>query len=197
MWSEILLIICSLISIGILLFYSGKNYLHLRCFLSISLICIIASISASFFFSEFETEIKEWTKVTGISFALVVIAILIREMKPTYVRYPVIFSYVPLAIIAVYPFISDAEILKNLLNQLLQGGAIAVSLLLYVSLKDKLEKHYLFIIGMLLFATAFGFYWFGGEYSSEMMIWTWQLPMAAGIILTGMQSSELFTRLNP
>lgn len=196
MWSEILLIICSLFSIVILLFYSGKNYLHLRCFLSVSLISVIVSISTSFFISEFDTEINEWTKVTGISFALVVIAILIREMKPTYVRYPVIFSYVPLAILAVYPFISDADILKDLLNQLLQGGAIVVSLLLYLSLKDKLEKHYLFLTGMLLFATAFGFYWFSGEIGSEM-IWTWQTPMAAGIILISLQTSEMFTGPNP
>jgi len=195
-WSEILLIICCLFSIGVLLFYSGRNYLHLRFFLSVSLISIIVSISTSFIYSAYETEINEWTKITGISFALVVIAIQIREMKPTYVRYPVIFSYMPLAIIAVYPFISDAEILKDLLNQLLQGGAIVVSLLLYLSLKDKLEKHYLFLIGVLLFATAYGFYWFGGEIGSEM-IWAWQLPMAAGIILLGMQTSELFTRLNP
>jgi Na+/melibiose symporter-like transporter len=98
--------------------------------------------------------------------------------------------------LAVYPFISDADVLKDLLNQLLQGGAIVVSLLLYLSLKDKLEKHYLFIIGTLFFATAFGFYWFGGDIGLEM-IWTWQTPMAAGIILISLQSSEIFTRLNP
>lgn len=196
LWSEILTIICSLTAIVSLLFYAGNKYIHLRIFLSLSLINIILNFSTSFGLDLYETEILEWTKIISVSFALVVTAILIREMKPTYARYPVLFSYVPLLIIAVYPFISDAAILKNVLNQMLQGGAIIVAVLLYFSMYKILSRHYLYILGILLFACSFGFYWYSGDYSS-MYTWAWQLPLSIGIIVLSFKISELFMKLEP
>lgn len=196
LWSEILTIICSLTAIVIILFYSGNKYVHLRIFLSLSLLSIILNLSTSFGLDLYETEIVEWTKIVSISFILVVTAILIREMKPTYARYPVLFSYVPLLIIAVYPFISDAAILKNVLNQLLQGGAIVVAILLYLSMYKSLSKHFLYILGILLFAFSFGFYWYSGNYSS-LYSWAWQLPLSMGIVIISFKVSEIFIKLEP
>lgn len=190
MWSEILLLICSSIAILLLFFRSGSEYLHVKLLCSGSFISIIISFLAQHVV--YESLILEWTKIAGISFFLIVLAILIRELKPEYARYPVFFSFLPLGVIVVYPFISDAAILKNLLNQLLQGGAIIVSLLLSFSLYSKLNNAGVYILGLIFFTIAYAIYWFG-EFIHTLYPWSWQLPMALGLISAALITTDILS----
>lgn len=132
----------------------------------------------------------EWTKITGITFVMLVLASVIRHFKPLYTRYPLSFSFTPVVILIFYPFITDADVLKNLLNQLLQGGAILISFLLYLTLGNKLRSHFIFLAGILLFILAYGLYWFGNDLTS-LNPWAWQLFMAAGVITMSQSTIEI------
>jgi hypothetical protein len=194
-WSEILVILCSLISIVILFFYSGSSFLHLRIFFTISALSIIAGTGGPIFYEQYANDIIEWSKVIGITFSLIVVALLIREMKPEYARFPVFFSYIPLLIIAVYPFISDAQILKDVLNLILQGGTLLIVFLLYLTLINKIDNHLLFLLALILLTLTYGFYWFGGDFISNHP-WTWQLPFITGMILKSLKFADIFKNLN-
>lgn len=142
----------------------------------------------------YEPLVLEWVKIVGISFFLFVLAITVRQLKPEYARYPIFFSYLPLGIIAVYPFISDADVLKDLLNQLLQGGGLAVSIVLFFSLYSKLTKPAMYTLGLVLLTIAYAVYWFGESIHSHYP-WTWQLPMAGGLILATLAATEVLSYL--
>jgi hypothetical protein len=194
-WSDILVIICSFLSIIILFFYAGNRYLHLRLYLSISVLSIIAATGGPIFYEHLANDIVEWSKVAGITFTLIVMALLIREMKPAFARFPVLFSYMPLFIILVYPFIADVQILKDVLNQILQGGALFIVLLFYLTLIRKMDDHILFLLSIILFTAAYLLYWFGGEFPGNHL-WTWQLPLISGMILITLKFADIFKNLN-
>jgi len=188
-WSEILLLICSCTAILLLFLKSGSGYLRIKLLCTGSFLAVIVSFIAQHIVA-YESLIIEWTKISGISFFLIVVAITIRELKPEYARYPVFFSYLPLGIIAVYPFITDADVLKNLLNQMLQGGGLVVSLLLYFSFYGKLKNYGMYMGGIVLFIIAYAIYWFADAFSL-LYPWAWQLPLAIGFIMASIVGSEI------
>jgi len=194
-WSDILVIICSIVSIIILFFYAGNKYLHLRLYLSITLLAIISATGGPIFYEQIAYEISEWSKIIGITFSLIVMALLIREMKPIFARFPVLFSYIPLLIIIIYPFITETQILKDILNQILQGGTLIIVFLFYLTLIKKLDDHYLFLLALSLFILAYALFWFGGDFT-ENYSWTWQLPLITGMIVMSMKFADIFRNLN-
>jgi hypothetical protein len=194
-WSDILVIICSIVSIIILFFYAGNKYLHLRLYLSISLLTLISATGGPIFYEHIAYEISEWSKITGITFSLIVMALLIREMKPVFSRFPVLFSYIPLLIVVAYPFITEAQILKDILNQILQGGTLFIVFLFYLTLIKKLDDHFLFLLALSLFTISYGLYWFGGDFTGNHS-WPWQLPLITGMILMSLKFAEIFKNLN-
>lgn len=193
MWSEILLLICSSIAVLLLFLRSERGFLRAKLLCSGALIAVIIGLLAHYF-GAYEPLILEWVKIVGISFFLFILAITIRELKPEYARYPVFFSYLPLGIIAVYPFISDADVLKDLLNQLLQGGGLVVSIMLFFSLYSKLTNRAMYTLGLVLLTIAYAVYWFGESIHTHYP-WTWQLPMAGGLILAALAATEVLSYL--
>ena len=75
--------------------------------------------------------IKEWSAIVAISFALSGLAILIRNAKPAFARFPLTFTAFPLLIIVAHPFAINTIILKYWLIGIYQGGAIIIGALMY------------------------------------------------------------------
>ncbi|MEX2584785.1 MAG: hypothetical protein WD315_00235 [Balneolaceae bacterium] len=120
---------------------------------------------------------KGWLSIVSITILLVVLANLIRELKPVYTRYPVYFTYSPFIILASYPFILNTNSLIVLMNQILQGGALLITLLLYLTLFQKLGRHMVYFGGFLLLLITFLGYWF---FSDSIASWMWHVTFASG-----------------
>src|SRR5690625_2156099 len=178
-WSEILLLVCSALSL-FLLFYKGSGHRESRIFAAIA----ILSVSVTLFpgmFSAREAMVLEWARITGITTVLLVLAFIIRQLKPYYARYPYPFSFTPLAVLIFYPMVSDTAVLKDLLNQILQGGALLIALLLTLSLGRSIQKNFMLWGGVLLLMISCIAYWM---ISAEAFTpWLWQSSLSLGMVL--------------
>lgn len=121
---------------------------------------------------------KGWISIGSITILLVVLANLIRELKPVYTRYPAYFTYSPFIILISYPFILNASNLIVLMNQILQGGALLITLLLYLALFQKLRRHMVYFGGFLLLLITYLGYWF---FSDSIASWMWHVTFVTGI----------------
>lgn len=194
-WSEILLLVSAALSL-FLLFYKGSGHRQIRIFAAIA----ILSVSVTLFpgmFSAREAMVLEWARITGITTVLLVLAFIIRQLKPYYARYPYPFSFTPLAVLIFYPMVSDTAVLKDLLNQILQGGALLIALLLTLSLGRRIQKRFILWGGVLLLTISCAAYWM---ISAEAFSpWLWQSSLALGMVLCSwsfMDISELLDQGN-
>lgn len=192
LWSELLVITISAGAAFWLFFFSGKESLHAKFHLSLAVLCVFSAFVPFPVTDQVAAVIEEWVSILGVTFLLVMFALLIRELKPVYARYPFGFTYTPLLIPVVYPFIADADILKMLLNQILQGGVLAIALLLYIPVIRFVKQHLIYIISVLLLGVTFVIYWFepAGVASS-----VWHLTLSFGILGGTYSLNKLFRTL--
>ncbi|MEX0639196.1 MAG: hypothetical protein WD094_01950, partial [Balneolaceae bacterium] len=130
-WSEILyLFSCAGVTLYILLFKRGVSLIEFRPLLSASVI----TSAFPFLFKNLPTQqsqvVSEWSMLVSVTLLLITLALFIYRMKPVYNRFPYPFVYLPFLVLIFYPLISDAEILKDFLNILLQSGALLIFILL-------------------------------------------------------------------
>lgn len=186
-WSEILLLVCAVLSIFLLL-YNSSRHRQIRVFASVAILSVVATLVPDLLAIQ-ETVIVEWAMVTGITAALLALASIIRELKPYYARYPYPFSFTPLAILIFYPMLSDTAVLKDLLNQILQGGALLITLLLAISLARRVENRLSLLTGVGLLIVACIAYW--APVDDSLIPWLWQSTLALGMVLCSWSFMEV------
>lgn len=126
---------------------------------------------------------KEWSGIVSISFTLVGLAILIRNAKPEFARFPLSFTALPLLLIAVHPLAMDTIVLKYWLIGIYQGGAILISFLMYsvITMHDK--KFMLILASVVLYALSFATFWFADPILTPVLTnWIWK-PIFSGATL--------------
>jgi hypothetical protein len=197
LWSEILLIVSAAISSIWLIFYSGRSLFHINLFLTIPLIAIIICFAESIGFNSVTQDVTGWSMVTGVTALLVSISMIIRHLKPGYARYPYAFSFSPAVILIFYPFMTEAGILKDLFNQILQGGALLIAFLMIISLFKKLKRAPAFAASVLLLGMSYSFYWFDSINVTGLDAWFWQSTLSGGVILATASMSELLEGVHP
>ena len=127
---------------------------------------------------------KEWAGVVAISFTLVGLAILIRNAKPEFARFPLLFTTLPLLLIVFYPLAVDTIVLKYWLLGIYQGGAIVISFLMYSVITMHDNKFLLILASVCLYAVCFVTYWFGDPYLTEYVsIWLWKPIFSCATLL--------------
>jgi len=127
--------------------------------------------------------IKEWSAIISISFALSALAILIRNAKPAFARFPLTFTALPLLIIVAHPFAVNTIILKYWLIGIYQGGAIIISALMYTVIATYNSRFTIVLLSVLLYTISYCIYWFLPE-SMEHLLWLWKPFFGVGILLT-------------
>lgn len=187
-WSEILyLFSCAGVTLYILLFKRGVSLIEFRPLLSASVI----TSAFPFLFKNLPTQqsqvVSEWSMLVSVTLLLITLALFIYRMKPVYNRFPYPFVYLPFLVLIFYPLISDAEILKDFLNILLQSGALLIFILLTVSLFSTLKYRIILYTGQLLLLLALGVFWFY-DFAGDDLIWYWQLPLTAGVATCGVMA---------
>ena len=125
----------------------------------------------------------EWGHIISLAFILSALAVFIRQSKPVFAQFPLVYAALPLFIVFSYVLVANTYALKDWLLSIYQAGAILVALLMY-SVYTYRELRYMYILGgIILFLITFLMYWYVPgirEYSE----WIWQTFLALSLLLT-------------
>ena len=127
--------------------------------------------------------IIEWGHVICLAFILSSLAIFIRESKPVFAQFPLLYTAFPLLIVISYLLVKDTYALKKWLLAIYQGGAIIVSLLMYSVYTYKREDYALVLIGAALFLVSYLIYWYVPAISTSYQ-WIWKVLVAGAMLTT-------------
>ena len=167
-----------------------KKYTLARLALFLALIAFDINIISELLFRHFTQDllivepnlISEWAQIISISFVLSGLAVIIREAKPDFARFPLSFAFLPLLIIATYPMAMHTLVIKKWLLSIYEGGALLVALLLYSVKTYRFNKYGLILLGIILMTLAYLFFWF--NFIPETIKQTWPLLMALGLYIS-------------
>lgn len=196
MWSQILVSFSAVLALIILLKRINYFYKLFNLFVIIPFLSIAITFLAS---TELDTHIyimiRDWSSVVSISFILIILLKIIRDLKPVFERYPAPFIFTPLILLPVYPFLNDAEVIKNLLNMMLQGGALLVFILISITIFKKLDSAWNVLVMILSLTGTYITYWFIPELS-ERLPWIWHLFLTLGLISAAVITPQLLNITN-
>lgn len=131
----------------------------------------------------YSSVIVEWGHIVSLAFILSALAIFIRQSKPVFAQFPLVYAALPLLIIFSYILVQNTYALKDWLLSIYQAGAILVALLMY-SVYTYKEQRYMYILsGAVLFLFTFLIFWyFPGV--QENAPWVWQLSFIGSVLLS-------------
>lgn len=141
--------------------------------------------------------IVEWGHVISLAFVLSSLAIFIRESKPVFAQFPMIYTALPLLIVISYLLVQNTFALKTWLLIIYQGGAIIVALLMYAVYTYR-RKEYVFILGgAVIFLITYIIYW-SLPVIQESYSWGWKLLVGAAMLLSisGYEQTEQKIEVN-
>lgn len=147
----------------------------------------IAIIIGSFFTSSAVVTvidfIVEWGQIISLSFILSSLVLLIRETRPSYEQFPLLYGALPFLIIISYFFALESELIRRWLFFIYQGGALVVGLLMYGSKVYQQKRYKMVLIGISGLFLAYLMYWtipiLRNNYPTS-----WKLVLLAGIVTT-------------
>lgn len=133
----------------------------------------------------------EWGHITSIAFVLSSLAIFIRESKPVFAQFPMIYTALPLLIIISYVLVQDTYALKTWLLSIYQGGAIVVGLLMYSVYAYRKNNYGLILLGATLFLISYILFWHV-PIINESYAWTWKILLSLAMLVSiyGYEQSE-------
>lgn len=129
--------------------------------------------------------IVEWGHVTCLAFILSSLAVFIRESKPVFAQFPMLYTGLPLLIIISYILVKDTYALKTWLIAIYQGGAITVSLLMYSVYTYRRNEYAMILSGVIIFLISYVLFWYIPEVQ-ESYAWIWQLLVAVAMVVTAL-----------
>ncbi|HKK46216.1 MAG TPA: hypothetical protein VJ964_11895 [Balneolaceae bacterium] len=136
--------------------------------------------------------IVEWGQVLCLAFILSSLAIFIRESKPVFAQFPMLYTGLPLLIVISYFLVKDTYALKKWLLMIYQGGAITVAIFMYAIYTYRKSEYTLVLLGTCFFLLSYLLFWYVPGIK-ENYGWIWRLTIVAGIITTiiGYEKTEL------
>jgi len=184
-WSTILLLLIS--SIG-LLFWIKLSKPFQDVFFQINGILIFFSLIVVFTADLILIDnsnsdlVSRWFQVILSSLSLTFLANMLRKLKPSYAKYPLLFSFLPLLLIAVFPLIRESEVIYTLLYRLVLGGGSLSLILMSVMLWKKDSQLWSLFLGAVFLFSAYLLEWFFNDISSYHP-WTVHTSISASIPL--------------
>lgn len=187
MWSQILISISCFVSIFIVLNRVPKWNRDIKISATTALLFILATEILLFVSFTYDELVTEALTLLAFTILLSVLLMIIRVVKPEFVRYPYPIVYMPLIIVLGYPLIKGINALTDLILILLQGGGIIVFFLLFTAHNDRFKRRWLLLSGGFLLFAAYIIYWFLESYMADYHNWVWQLLATMGMISTAME----------
>lgn len=134
-----------------------------------------------FFDTQIQSVISTWSARLATGLTLLAIAHTMRQLKPVYARYPVLFAYVPIAILGVFPVIEDSYVLIRIVYIMVFGSAILVLLLMAINqAMNRDSSAIVFFLGILLITSSYVLEWFLTPFSGRHP-WTVHIGMTLAI----------------
>lgn len=156
--------------------------------LSITINAIIDSTG----FASLTGFVVEWGHVACLAFILSSLAVFIRESKPVFAQFPLLYTTLPLLIIVSYILVKDTYALKTWLIAIYQGGGILVALLMYSVYTYHRKEYSVILLGIILFILTYISFWYV-PVVQESYSWIWKVLLALSMITTiiGYERAEL------
>lgn len=151
-------------------------------FLATELILVVDSILDGYNLTIYGSVIAEWGYVVVISFILSALAVLIRESKPVFAQFPLVYTGLPLLIILSYILVKDTLALKEWLVSIYQGGALLVALLMYSVYHYRYKGYSILLSSTALFILTYMVFWFI-PVVRDQYAWIWQTMLGISIIV--------------
>lgn len=107
----------------------------------------------------FANSLFEWGKLIAVTFYISGLLALIRDSKPVFARFPFYLTMLPFVSFLFFPLIIDSIVIKNLINLIYQGGALAVTVLIFSLNQAKKRRRRYFIIGISSVIASYLSYW--------------------------------------
>ncbi len=127
--------------------------------------------------------VVEWGHITALAFVLSSLTIFIRESKPVFAQFPMLYTALPLLIVISYFLVQDTYALKNWLISIYQGGAIVVALLMYAVYTYRNNEYAIILGGIALFLISYVLFWYTGDLLSDYA-WSWKILVGLAMIIT-------------
>lgn len=197
-WSTILLLLIS--SVGLLFWIKHSKPFQDVIFqlngVSIFLILIIVFLTDLILvdYSNYDS-INRWFQVLLASLSLTFLANMLRKLKPSYAKYPILFSFLPLLLIPVFPLIRESEVIYTLLYRLVLGGGSSSLLLMAFMLFKKDSQLWSMFLGALFLFIAYLLEWFFTDISS-FHPWTVHTSISASIPLMLLSFKRIENHIN-
>lgn len=152
-------------------------------FVVMHLSVFVDGVTAGSEFSAVSNFIVEWGHIVCLSFILSSLVVFVRESKPAFAQFPMVYTALPLLILISYFLVKDTYALKDWLLAFYQGGAILVSLLMYSVYTYRRNEYAVILTGICILLLSYIFYWHVPDVN-DSQAWIWKLLMIAGLITT-------------
>lgn len=126
----------------------------------------------------------DWSRLAAIILYISGLLALIRESKPVFVRFPLYMTALPFLSFVFFPMMLDAQIIRDLLNAIYQGGALLVTSLILLLNFANTKGRSLYIAGLILAFSAYLSYWFYFNRFDLQNVWISEMIFAAALVIT-------------
>lgn len=125
----------------------------------------------------------EWGHIIALSFVLSSLSIFIRQSKPVFAQFPLVYTALPLLIVFSYFLVQNTYALKEWLLSIYQGGAILVAMLMYGIYSYREERYKYILVGIIFFLITFILFWYIPGIR-ENYAWIWKCILGLSLITT-------------
>lgn len=142
---------------------------------------IVNGLVSASHLSVYTSAVVEWGHILCLAFILSALTVFIRESKPVFAQFPMLYSALPLLIVLSHVLVTDTYAIKQWLISIYQGGAILVALLMYSVYSYRKDKYVPILGGTGLFLITFVLFWYvpGMKESYE---WLWKLLLGLSML---------------
>ncbi len=159
-WTYILFLIVSIPASINLIAIAKKDKSLSSLFFGLSLISFVIGILIEVLLDNDHGFGREWGDLIAITLTLSALFIKTRNSKPVFARFPLYLTLMPFLVLFFYPFVVNAQIVKELLQITYQGAAIIVGILV-ISINHYLYKERgLLLFSCILLLFSFVLFWF-------------------------------------
>ncbi|MEX2477415.1 MAG: hypothetical protein WD357_03195 [Gracilimonas sp.] len=175
-------------SFGTAFFRLFKLFLKRRSLLELYFSLAGLTISIPYFLDLFQVEpisvLFQWGKLISITIYISGLLVLIRESKPAFARFPLYLTALPFVSFLFFPLIIDSIVIKDLINAIYQGGALAVTVLVFTLNQARQKGRRYYIIGLSLISASYIGYWvYLNRSNNEDLIWVTEILLSVGILV--------------
>ncbi len=174
------------LSFGTVCFLLLKRFIQRRTMLDLYFSLAALFISIPYVLDLFRMEpsinLFQWGKLVAVTFYISGLLVLIRESKPIFARFPLYLTALPFVSFLFFPLIIDSIVIKDLINAIYQGGALAVTVLVFTINQARKRRRRYYIIGLSSIGFSYLAYWLVFNRTTPELIWISEILLSVGIL---------------